>query len=242
MRHPLTTTTPERCAAAVSDLFDVVFQDLESWRDSIAQAGASTRPAELDALVESLVIPSLTLPHPTLIGAGFIAAPEFVHGRDVHFSWWLGPLESNPLLGITTVPTRLDLGARIYTEYLRDVRQLEWYSIPESTHQRHVTGPYVDHLCTCDYIFTVTMPVRVGQQMIGVVGADVSVRRLETALLPLFLAADQPLALVNAVGRVVISTEPTVQVGQLAPHDGAAVDCAGVPFRVLISPATPSRD
>lgn len=240
MTHPLTTS--EQCAEAVNTLFDGVFHDLETWRDAIAQTGASTRPAELDALVESLVVPSLTQPTPTLIGAGFIAAPEFVHGRDVHFSWWLGPLESNPLLGITTVPTRLDLGARIYTEYLRDVRQLEWYSVPESTHQRHVTGPYVDHLCTCDYIFTVTMPVRVGEQMLGVVGADVSVRGIETAVLPLFLAAEQPLALVNAVDRVVVSTEPTVQVGHLAPHDGVAVACSGVPFRVLVDPVAASRD
>jgi len=258
MTHPLTTSehgattehgastehrvTAEQCAAAVSTLFDGIFADLESWRDRVAQAGQPTRPTELDALVETLVIPALTLPQPTLIGAGFIAAPEFVDGHDVHFSWWLGPLESNPLLGITTVPTRLDLSARVYTDYLRDVRELEWYSIPESTHQRHVTGPYVDHLCTCDYIFTVTMPVRVTEQMIGVVGADVAVRRLETALLPLFLAADQPLALVNAVDRVVLSTEPTVQVGQLAPHDGVVVACSGVPFRVLVAPASSSRD
>lgn len=239
MTHPLTTV--EQCAAAVSALFDGVFHDLESWRDSVAQSGQAMRPADLDALVESLVIPSLTRIQPALIGAGFIAAPEFVRGRDVHFSWWLGPLESNPLLGITTVPTRLDLGARVYTDYLRDMRQLEWYSVPESTYQRHVTGPYVDHLCTCDYIFTVTMPVRVGEQMIGVVGADVAVRGLENALLPLFLAVDQPLALVNAVDRVVISTEPTVQVGQLAPHDGVAVTCSGLPFRVLVAPAASSR-
>jgi hypothetical protein len=234
--------TAKQCAEAVSSLFDGVFHDLEAWRDKIALSGSSTRPAELDALVEALVIPSLTVVNPTLLGAGFIAAPEFVQGREVHFSWWLGPLDSNPLLGITTVPTRLDLGTRIYTEYLRDVRQLEWYSVPESTHQRHVTGPYVDHLCTCDYLFTVTMPVRVGEQMIGVVGADVAVRGLEATLLPLFLAADQPLALVNAVDRVVISTEPTVQVGQLAPHDGESVACSGVPFRVLVAPGQPSRD
>jgi len=239
MTHPSSTT--EQCAAATSDLFDGIFRDLESWREEIARTGPTARPSELDALVEALVVPSLLRPNPILIGAGFIAAPEFVHGRDVHFSWWLGPLESNPLLGITTVPTRLDLGARVYTEYLRDFRALEWYSIPQSTHQRHVTGPYVDHLCTCDYIFTVTMPVRVGDDMIGVVGADVSVRRVETALIPLFLAADQPLALVNAIDRVVISTEPTVQAGQLAPRHGGAVACSGVPFRVILSPASQSR-
>lgn len=233
--------TTEECAQAVSTLFDGVFHDLESWRDVIALLGPKTRPAELEELVETLVIPSLTLSNPLLLGAGFIAAPEFVRGRSVHFCWWLGPLESNPLLGMTSVPTRLDLQARMYTEYLPDVRQLEWYSIPEATQQRHVTGPYVDHLCTCDYLFTVTIPVRVAGQMIGVVGADVSVRRLETSVLPLLLAANQPLALVNALCRVVISTEPTVQVGQLAPLFETALACEGLPFRILVGPGLRPR-
>jgi len=71
--------------------------------------------------------------------------------------------------------------------------------------------------------------------MVGVVGADISVRRLEQELLPRFLAVDAPLALVNADGRVVLSTDPALQVGQLA--DAAAptsLDCPGTPFRVLV--------
>ncbi len=231
----------KECADAVSSLFSSVFHTLESWRDTIALLGPVVRPAELDARVEALVIPALNLPHPTLLGAGFMAAPEFVRGRPVHFAWWLGPLESNPLLGRTTAASRLDLDVRVYTEYLHDLRQLEWYSVPESTQQRHVTGPYVDHLCTCDYLFTLTVPVRVLTRMIGVVGADVSVRRLEAAVLPLFLAAEHPLALVNALNRVVISTEPTVQVGQLASPNARALACVGWPFRVLIDPGRPSR-
>jgi hypothetical protein len=149
------------------------------------------------------------------------------------------------VLGSTTEPTRLDLTTRGYTEYLRDFRALEWYRIPATTRDAHVTGPYVDHLCTCDYILTLTMPVHARDdvaasgdaRMVGVVGADVAVRRLERELLAAFLDVPEPIALVNEDGRVVVSTEPTLQVGQLAVAWQHAEPCAGTPFRVLVGPA-----
>lgn len=243
-------------AAAVSRLFAEVFEQLADWRAPIEQAIApgireiasdasvgEVRPAELDQVVAGLVLPLLVEPEPRYVGAGFIADGEIVRGRDVHFAWWLGPLEDNPVLGSTDAPTRLDLSTRGYTEYLRDFRSLEWYRIPSTTRQAHVTGPYVDHLCTCDYLLTLTMPVHApdGERMVGVVGADVTVRRLETELLARFLAADEPLALVNADSRVVLSTEPSLQVGQLAGGAAASIRCEGTPFRVLVSPAAPGR-
>src|SRR5665647_2144 len=234
--------TPQGCAAAVGDIVARIFRELDGWREAIADRGPSVRVADLDSLVEGFVVPELTLPDPLLIGAGFIAAPQYVHGRDVHFAWWLGPVDSNPLLGNTSVPTRLDLSARVYTEYLRDFRALEWYQVPESTHQTHITGPYVDRLCTCDYILTLTMPVRVGDEMVGVVGADIYVKRLERELLPLFLALKDPVALVNDVGRVVLSTEPSTLVGDilrdprhpLARH--SRLPCPGSTLQVDVRP------
>jgi hypothetical protein len=232
------TDTISDCAAAVSAFFADAFAALDGWRNDLAGGEPSVRPTGLDSHVEELVVPALTGASPLFVGAGFIAAPGYVRGRDIHFAWWLGPQTGNPLLGSSSSATRLDLATRAYTDYVRDFRTLEWYQVPQSTNQTHVTGPYVDHLCTCEYIFTLTMPVRIGADtpMVGVVGADVSVRRLEAAVLPLFLAADRPLALVNDVDRVVISTEPTVQVGQLAPHAGNALACSGLPFRVLVDP------
>ncbi|WP_105035353.1 cache domain-containing protein [Cryobacterium aureum] len=226
------------CAAAVGAFFAGAFTELDGWRQALSNGDTEVRPAELDARVEALVRPALNDASPLFVGAGFIAAPGYVRGRDIHFAWWLGPQAGNSLLGSSSTATRLDLATRAYTDYVRDFRTLEWYQVPQSTNQTHVTGPYVDHLCTCEYIFTLTMPVRIGTDtpMLGVVGADVSVRRLESMVLPLFLAADQPLALVNAVDRVVISTEPTVQVGQLTAHSGNFMACSGLPFRVLVSP------
>ena len=234
-------------ATAVSAVFSSVFDQLAEWRAPIEQviaASPEVRPADLDAVVAELVLPRIVEPDPLLVGAGFIADGEIVRGRDVHFAWWLGPLEANPVLGSTTEPTRLDLTTRGYTEYLRDFRALEWYAIPATTRSAHVTGPYVDHLCTCDYILTLTMPVHArgagedgDARMVGVVGADVAVRGLERELLAAFLDVPEPLALVNEAGRVVLSTEPALQVGQLAAAWAHAEPCPGTPFRVLVEPA-----
>lgn len=233
-------------AAAAGAVFTGVFDQLAAWRtpvEHLIDGATEVRPAALDALVAELVLPRLTEAEPLLVGAGFIADGEIVRGRDVHFAWWLGPLDANPVLGSTTEPTRLDLTTRGYTEYLRDFRALEWYRIPATTRHAHVTGPYVDHLCTCDYILTMTMPVHAaigpgaGTRMVGVIGADVSVRRLENELLSAFLDVPAPLALVNDEGRVVLSTEPALQVGQLADPGGTGEPCPGTPLRVLVDPA-----
>lgn len=234
--------TPTEVADAVADLFRDVFDQLAAWREpieSLVASGSDIRAVILDTAVADLVIPRLEEPDPMLVGAGFIADGEVVRGRGVHFAWWLGPLEDNPVLGSTDGPTRLDLSTRGYTEYLRDFRALEWYRIPATTRQTHVTGPYVDHLCTCDYILTLTMPVHDagGERMVGVIGADIAVRTLERALLGAFLDVDEPLALVNDQGRVVLSTEPALQVGQLASAGADTVACAGTPFAVRVRPA-----
>ena len=252
---PAGPTTAEDCAIEVGEIFARVFRTLDDWRERIAAAVPDR--ADLDILVESLVVPALLAsadspatdaPPATeslLIGAGFIAAPQYVNGRDAHFAWWLGPLASNPLLGNTSGASRLDLATRVHTEYLRDFRELEWYAVPEATNQTHVTGPYVDQLCTCDYIITLTMPVRLGERMIGVVGADVYVKRLEQVLLPHFLALPGPVVLVNQSGRVVISTEPTLPAGDILPNRRHPADgfdllpCPGTPFLLATRVATP---
>jgi hypothetical protein len=235
--------TPSDAADAVADVFRGVFDQLAAWRPpirSLLGAGVEVRAQTLDTVVADLVLPRLEEPDPMLVGAGFIADGEVVRGGGVHFAWWLGPLDDNPVLGSTTEPTRLDLSTRGYTEYLRDFRALEWYRIPATTRHAHVTGPYVDHLCTCDYILTLTMPVHDPdeERMVGVIGADVAVRRLEHALLAAFLQVDEPLALVNEHGRVVLSTEPGLQVGQLAGPGSTSVAVEGTRFAVRLGAAS----
>jgi hypothetical protein len=227
----------EAAAEHVGALFGRVQAMLERWRDAVL-AATPERPttAALDATVGALVLPELDATDSLVIGAGFIAAPELTGADAVHFSWWLGPLEANPVYGATSGPTKLDLGTRAYTDYLRDFRSLEWYRVPQSTHRTHVTGPYVDHLCTCDYIVTVTAPVEREGRMIGVVGVDLFVKRIERELLPELLEAGVPVVLANADGRAVVSTDPAVLAGTVVPDAQARVGstpCPGTPFQLV---------
>ena len=226
-------TAAEPAATAATALFAGVFDTLASWRAEILDSlGTSATPAALDDLVSRQVLPSLT-EDGLLSGAGFIASPDYVQGRGVHFAWWLGPLHDGPIFGSTREPTRLDLTTRGYADYLRDVRGLEWYATPAATSRGHVTGPYVDHLCSCDYILTLTLPVLAATRVLGVVGADLAVRRIEREVLPSLLAADEPLALVNADGRVIVSSEASVAPGSLMRHVPSGTPCAGTPLSVV---------
>ena len=225
-------STVTTAAVRVSELFARIHDTLGGWREAILAdepAGATS----LDDRVAALVLPALAADDPLLIGAGFVAAPEMTGGTDVRFCWWLGPLDDNPVFGATRAPSKLDLAARSYSDYLRDFRSLEWYSVPQSTHRTHITGPYVDHLCACDYIVTVTSPVEYDGRMLGVVGVDVYVKRLERELLPAMLASDRPLALVNEHGRVTVSTDPAVPAGTVIPVGPDAEECAGTTFRLV---------
>ena len=229
-------------AVVVSDFFTRVFAQLHDWRDQLERLDDDVHGAELDNVVAQFALPALTLTDPMLIGAGFIGdpAPDATSASTpgLHFAWWLGPVPANPLLSKSDEPVRLDVNARGYTEYVNDFSSLEWYRVPESTRQAHVTGPYVDHLCTCDYILTVTAPVLRGGEMFGVVGADVYVRRLERDVMPALLAVGVGAAVLNASGRVVVSTDLDLQVGALLSSDEQAAHwetraCAGTPFSVV---------
>ena len=221
----------------VAELFGGIHELVAAWRASIlvevVAGDGATDPAALDERVAGLVLPELTAEDPLLIGAGFIAAPETTRTGDLHFAWWLGALDDNPVFGATAGPSRLDLASRAYAEYLRDFPSLEWYRVPSSTHRTHITGPYVDHLCACDYIVTVTSPVEQDGVVLGVAGVDVYVKRLERELLPVLLATDTPLALVNGSGRVLISGDPAVVVGSVVAVPDDAPACPGTPFRVV---------
>ena len=227
-----------QCADAIGKILDGVFGTLQLWRVAVEDGLAAG--ADVDQLAFDLVKPALTESQPLLIGAGFIAAQGVVSAASgLHFAWWLGPLKDNPMLGTTSVPTRLDLPAREYADYLRDFHALEWYRVPEATGARHITGPYVDHLCTLDYLLTITAPVVSAGAMVGVVGADVQVLRLEHEVLPLLRAVGEPAALVSRSGRVVISTMPSLPVGSLvAAADGAGAltwfDCPGSTLAVVV--------
>lgn len=235
-----TATDPVRvCLDTIGRVFADVFAEVQLWRETIEATAAGLSGAGIDAVVASFAIPALNRPESMLIGAGFVGRSADTAAEPLHFAWWLGPTSANPLLPESTTPSRLDVATRSYTDYLSDFTSLEWYRVPESTRRAHVTGPYVDYLCICDYILTVTMPVQAGGTMIGVVGADIYVRRLEKAVLPAMLALRRDAALLNEAGRVVVSTDLALPVGGILAPEGDGIRrrttaCPGTPFRLTV--------
>lgn len=80
----------------------------------------------------------------------------------------------------------------------------------------------MDYVCTDDYTVTTTTPVVRDGAMVGIVGADALVDRLERVLLPVLRAGDSPATLVNASGRVVTSTDARREPGSMLRADGLA--------------------
>jgi hypothetical protein len=97
----------------------------------------------------------------------------------------------------------------------------------------------VDYVCTDDYTVTITTPVLVDGGLLGVVGMDVLVDRLERELLPLLRESGTPTTIVNASGRVVTSTDSRREPGAMLRLEG--LESALAPLRDPVPPAVHVR-
>lgn len=234
------TIAIDECASAIADTFTVVFDQIEQWRSRVerlvAEGKGSLASGPLDELVESLVIPELERDGALVIGAGVVAAPGFLTDTDWHLAWWLGHANTFGVGNADPTVRRLVATEDPSSENFRDYTTLEWWRVPTTTRARHITGPYVDYLCTDDYTLTLTVPVDYAGAIIGVAGADLYVNDIELTLLPLIRALDATATIVNASGRVVVSTDAHRPTGavmrveglreRLAAASGAAVELA----------------
>ena len=192
---PEVTAVVDALTAMVDGAFHVVDEIAGLVRQQLAPPSAPTRSrlVGVDALAGSFVgDPS----HPVR-GAGFVAAVGFLTDQP----WWLewfaqGEDGRSHRMVSQTDPD----GAGFY-----DYEFLPWYLVPRDTRRRHITGPYIDYVCTDDYNMTYTAPVLIDDRFAGVAGADIGVQTAETILMPALRAATQPLAVVNQQGRIVAS-------------------------------------
>ncbi len=214
------------CVSAVASTFSTVFEQVEAWRTAIegyvAQSDGVVTVVELDALVEKLVLPGLAAPDALIIGAGFVASPGFISDAQWHLAWWLGHANTFGVGSASPALRRLEAEEDPSSESFRDYTTLEWWRVPTATGQPHITGPYVDYLCTDDYTLTLTMPVSHAGHMVGVAGADLYVNDIERTLLPHVRAIGGAATLVNASGRVVVSTDQHRPTGSILRADAAA--------------------
>ena len=204
----------EGMASRIAATFDPVFALIDPWRDALVEQFGVGVPtvSELDRLVHDLVSAELGSATRLVTGAGFVASPGILPDAPWHLAWWL-----HRAAGIERLQTVDDPDA----DEFRDYTALEWWRVPAATGARHLTGPYVDYLCTDDYTVTVTTPVVVGTDLVGMAGVDVYVARLEEELLPV-LRTGAPSTLVNASARVVSSSVPRLATGALLRREGLA--------------------
>jgi hypothetical protein len=155
-------------------------------------------------------------------GLGFIAAPGLLRDVPAWMEWWQTDVEGSihPLL------LDLDPARSAHSDYTH----WEWFTRPRDTGQRTVAGPYVDYLCSDEYSLTLSAPVHHEGRFVGVAAADIYLRHLEAAVLPVLRELPTRAHLVNARGRVISSADPAHLVGALTKGpDFASVLLAGRP-------------
>jgi hypothetical protein len=206
-RAPEVATVLDAVTAMAGAAFVVVDAISASVRDQFAPGSEPRRSAltGLDDLVAGFVG---DVDHPVR-GAGYVAAVGYLADEP----WWLewftqGEDHRSHRMVCQTDPD----GVGFY-----DYEFLTWYVVPRDTGRRHVTGPYIDYLCTDDYNMTYSAPIMIGDRFAGIAGADISVNKAETLLLPALRAAGRPLAVVNEQGRIVASNSGRHLCGDLVP-------------------------
>jgi hypothetical protein len=231
-------TVSRDAAVAAAILADVerfcasVFAPLQDMAEVVAAALPGDRRPRLADLsaVEPLARAQLTRADAVVVGSGLIAHPDLIADAPWHLAWWTAGADGRVApLRVESDPAR---------DGFRDYTLLEWWAVPRRTGRRHITGPYVDYLCTDAYTLTFTVPVhRPDGSMAAVVGSDVYVARAERLLLPTLRAGGRPATVANAAGRVVVSTFSTHVAGSVVRADPVGwrrYEAAGVPFAVLI--------
>lgn len=227
------TTAPVQVVAAVDAIGTRVAHLLDGLRETVAAAFAEGRPRRADLRVVAPATAMLRLPDLPLVGAGFVAAP----GALADAPYWLEWFTTDHDVAEPTVEP-LEAQTDPEADDFRDYTALAWFSAPRDDGEPHVTGPYVDYLCTDEYTLTFTQPVVVEGEFVGVVGADLFARSMEAAVLPAMGRLEAPSMLVNAAGRVVAACRTAWVTGDLvrdAPADWQPHPCSALPFTLLVA-------
>ena len=202
-------TPPE--VADLARSLTVVSDRVQRWVTSLGHSLAAhpgtLTAAAIDRIVKPGVDEMLADPESAVAGAGFIATENLVSGSTTFMAWWQGP-------DCERVDALANLSASSEGRYLDE----DWFRLPISSGRLHVTGPYVDLLCTDEFALTYTAPVSVhpSADPVGVAGIDVTVATLERRLLRMLSAVAPTAALVNSEDRIIVTASPLTTPGDFA--------------------------
>ena len=217
-----TTHVPVDVVEAVTDLFEGLFADIEQVRIALEHR-LRHGPVDAAAALAAVGPPARALlDHGLALGAGYVAGRDALTDRTLYLAWWQG--EEQQLLGEADSPASGDPF---------DYTRREWFRVPSESGRRHITGPYVDYVCTDEYVVTSTVPLVVDGIGYGVVGADVLAETLEDRLLPAVHRSG--VTLVGEHGRVIVSSDHRRAPGVLLDLEGRdAHRCGDLPLLVLV--------
>ncbi|MDQ0029913.1 cache domain-containing protein [Arthrobacter bambusae] len=200
----------QECAKNLSQWFNSFYQDLEFAAEKISESltrRMSGRSKIMDGDLVDLpeVSRSFLEGHPTAVGAGAIFAVASVSRAEGVLEWWLRD-ESGTISKRTfdLVPD---------TDGFYDYEQQPWFTIAARTGHVTLVGPYVDYLGMGEYILTLTVPLYVSGQFLGVAGSDIRVRDLEGVFVPAIRALPNDAALLNDQDRVIVGNSGRFLVG-----------------------------
>ena len=194
---------------AIGEMVDEAFATADRIGDEVcARLAGRPHPARGDLSgVESIAVAAMAEPGSRIQGAGFVAAVDLL----AHETWWLEWFVRED----DGRPNRLEVPTDPEAMGFHDYEPLAWFAVPRETGRPHITGPYVDNLCTEDYTLTFSRPVLLDGRFAGVAGADIGVRAAERSLLPVLRSSSRRLAVVNADGRTLVSNTGTLVCGDL---------------------------
>jgi hypothetical protein len=212
-----------RVRAALAEIFGrigPIGAAFAAQRRACLAAGTDLTPDRLTG-VREIIWRQLDL-LPAADGAGIVAAPGVVAGRERHLEWWQRTAAiDDAAAGYARIRLNLDPESIDLYDYL----EMDWFTVPRAEGRRYVYGPYIDFSGADRSILAMTIPVldpadgegsgaesgiresRVGE-FLGVAGADIRLSHLEPALLAILRALAAPAVLVTAERRVLAANTP----------------------------------
>jgi hypothetical protein len=219
-----------RVRAALEDMFGAVAEIGTAFaaQRGCLTAGAVLTPDRLSGLREVIWRQLGLLPGAD--GAGVVAAPGVVAGKQRHLEWWQRTLAAD---GGQDGFARIRLNLDPESVDLYDYLDMDWFTVPRELGRRYVYGPRIDFSGADRYVLTLTIPVFAGggrqstgeREFLGIAGTDIRMSHLEPELLAMLRPVPVPAVLVTGERRVVAANSPRwipgTRLGQLpAPGDG----------------------
>lgn len=195
---------------------------------SVAIEALSTDPRSMEARLEEVAFDVLKSTC-KFAGAGIVSVHPTVLERSRSLLWWVTQRENGRV-----EPLPLDADLTELGTYQAGLEDIEWYRVPETTRRPHMTGPFVDYMCTDQFAFTFTVPLEISGDFYGVAGIDMTVRSLEDEIESFLEDVSHDAILLSNNDLVAISLDPRFATGsRLKPVQLESYEVTPVPGTLL---------